>query len=33
MFFKLGALKIYANFTKTPVLKTLFNKVAGLNFI
>ena len=31
MFFKLGALKISANFTQ--VLKTLFNKVAGLNFI
>ena len=31
MFFKLGALKISAHFTKTPVLKTFFHKVAGLN--
>ena len=31
MFFKIGALKNFANFTeKKPVLKSLFNKVAGL---
>ena len=36
MFFKVGVLKNFANFTGKHILKSLFNKVAGLkscNFI
>ena len=30
MFFKIGVLKKFAQFRKTPVLESVFNKVAGL---